>query len=118
MAPYIVPLLVAILTYVVKVWISKLPANQRPLVEAVVRSSVSAAEQLASSQLNGPGKKQLAIELIEKQLSFMHIKVAPAVVESLIEDAVLALNLAKKAAPVATVAVPLPASKVDTKGVA
>ncbi len=115
MAPYIVPLIIAVLTYFVQAGIAKLPAKNRDLVISVVRSSVAAAEQMASDSLNGAGKKQIAVELIEKQFAAMHINIPQATVNAILEEAVLDLNLAKKAAPVT---VPLPSSKVDTKGVA
>lgn len=74
-APYVVPEIVAFLVYSVKKAMGQLPASSQPLVQAAVKSGVAAAEQTASGYLNAPGKKQLAVELIEKQLAALHIRV-------------------------------------------
>lgn len=110
-SPYLLPPLVAGCSYLVVQALSKLPAKQRPLVESVVRSSVSAVEQMASEQLNSAGKKQLAVEMVEKQLGHMGISVPDAVVNALIEEAVLALNVAKQGTSASVVPLPLPPNK-------
>jgi LL-H family phage holin len=115
LAPYIVPPLVAGLVYVVNGAIAKTPVNVRSVVADVAHTAVAATEMTASSQLNGAGKKQVATELIEKQLSTMGVKVDNATISALIEQAVLAL----KANPItlnptvpAAVGVSLPATPV------
>jgi hypothetical protein len=111
LAPYVVPPLVALLVYLVKKAIDRLPANQRVVVSGIVRTSVAAADQLASDQLNGPGKRQVALEMIEAQLKHMHIDVPAPVVNALIEEAVLALHMARAGASQAVVPVPMPPAK-------
>lgn len=105
LAPYVVPVLVALLTpivtYAVNTILSKLPINQRAIVSAAVHTGVTAAEQMADATLNGPGKKQMALELIEKQLATWHIAVPSSVVNAMVEEAVYTLK----------------PTHVDTKGV-
>lgn len=118
LAPYLVPVLIAILTpivtYAVNRLLSRLPVTQRTIVTSIVRSGVAATEQMADSSLNGPGKKQFALELIEKQLAAHHIQVSASELNSLIEETVFALNSAKQATTVASVPLPM---HTDTKGV-
>lgn len=107
-SPYLFPPLVAGCSYLVVQAIHRLPANQRPVVESIVRSSVSATAQMASDQLNNAGKRQLASELISKQLDHYGIKVPDAEVNALVEEAVGALKLAQSSA---VVPIPLPPNK-------
>jgi hypothetical protein len=113
LAPYVVPPIAALLFVAARSMIEKLPAQQRALVAGIVQSSVAAIEQTATSTSNGPAKKQLAVELIGKQLAAFHINVAPAVVESLLEEAVMAINAAKGAATVATTSIPVSSNTSD-----
>lgn len=107
LAPYLVPLIVSVLVMVVRSMIEKLPAQQRAFVAGIVQSSVAAIEQTSTMDLNGPAKKQMALELIEKQLSHFHVSVSSAVIEALLEEAVMAIHAAKGAATVATTSIPV-----------
>lgn len=91
LAPYLVPPLVAVLSVLVKNAFSKLPANQRDLIKQVAQTAVVATEQTASQALNGPGKKQLAVDFVETELSHWGIKAPSGLVSTLIEEAVAAL---------------------------
>jgi hypothetical protein len=95
--PYFVPVLLAGLVYITKRFIDKLPIQARPVVAAVVSTNVAAVEKLASNTLAGPGKKDMAIDMINAELAHLGLKVPPAVISSLIEEAVLLLP---KPAPV------------------
>ena len=114
LAPYITPVLVALLTYVVKSAIDRLPANQRSFVSGIVRTAVVAASQMASDTLNGPGKRQIALELIEKELDHFGIKIPSSIINGLIEEAVKGLKMAEGATT--TVAVAAVPPVVDVKG--
>jgi Bacteriophage holin of superfamily 6 (Holin_LLH) len=114
LAPYIVPVILAVLGVLVKNAIDHAPTNVRPVVIDAVHSAVAAVEQVASQQLSGPGKKQLAIEYVQKQLDAMHINVPEPVISALIESAVYELNLLKPApvsAPVPSVPAAQPVSE-------
>jgi hypothetical protein len=92
LAPYIVPVLIAVLSVVVKAAFDQLPANLHGQVLRVAHTAVQAVEQVASETLSGPGKKQLAIEMVMRQLAAMHINVPEPVISDVIESAVYALN--------------------------
>lgn len=121
-APYAITVLIAILTpivtYAVNRILANLPTNERAMVTAAVRTGVSAAEQMASDNLNGPGKKQIALEMIEKQLTTWHINVPSSVINALVEEAVYLINTdQQKTSSPSTTAIPLAAMpEVDTKG--
>src|SRR5258708_5279647 len=68
LAPYLAPPIIAALVVLVKSAIDKLPANKRPFVANVVKTTVAAVEKMAADQLNGPGKKQMAVEMVDAQL--------------------------------------------------
>lgn len=91
LAPYLVPLLVFLLGKAYQGFMAQLPANQRPVVQEIVKTAVVAAEKLSSDALNGPGKKQVAIDFIEQELDSWGIKVPSSVISSMIEQAVAAL---------------------------
>ena len=91
-APVYMPILIALLTTLYKSWVSKLPENQRPVVQGVVSTAVSAVEQTTSDVLNGPGKKQAAIEAVQAELAHWNIKVPQPVLSAMIEEAVAAMN--------------------------
>ncbi len=104
LAPYLAPPIIAALVVLVKSAIDKLPANKRPFVANVVKTTVAAVEKMAADQLNGPGKKQMAVEMIDAQLKHFGMEVPLPVTNALIEEAVLLL----KSQPVA-VAITTPA---------
>jgi len=94
-APYIVPLIIAGLTMLVKSGLEKLPSNQRALAEQVVRSAVAAVEQVASGELNSSGKKALAGRFVEDELAHFGISIPSSIISTLIESVVFELNQAK-----------------------
>ena len=87
-APIYMPILIAVVAALYKQWVSRLPANQRPVVQAIVHTGVSNAEQVASAELNGPGKKELAIEIIEQELAHWNLSVPSSVISAMIEETV------------------------------
>jgi hypothetical protein len=89
--PYFVPVLLAGLVYITKKFLDRIPTSARPLVAAVVSTNVAAVEKLASTQLAGPGKKSMAIDMINAELGHLKLKVPPAIISALIEEAVLLL---------------------------
>ena len=92
LAPYLVPPIVAILGYLIMNALAKLPAGQRTFIQGIVTTAVSAVEQEAGGNLNSAGKKQLAVEFVEKELALWHINIPASVVSTMIEEAVLELN--------------------------
>lgn len=106
LAPYLAPPIIAALVVAVNSAISKLPANKRDFAAGVVNTVVAAVDQMASDQLNGPGKKQMALELIEKELKAFGMQVPESTVNALIEEAV---KLSKSSAVV--VAAPIAKSE-------
>lgn len=111
LAPYVGPPLAALEIYLVKKAIDSLPANKRNLILPVVRTAVTAASQMASDNLNGPGKRQIALELIEKELAHYNISIPSSVLNGMIEEAVKALKIAEGAAAVTAVPMPMTESK-------
>jgi Bacteriophage holin of superfamily 6 (Holin_LLH) len=109
LAPYLVPVIIAVLGVLVKNAIDHLPVNVQPKVYDAVHSAVAAVEQVANQQLSGPGKKQLAIEYVQKQLDAMHINVPEPVLSTLIEEAVYGLHQSQASQPQA---VPVSAAPV------
>jgi len=93
LAPYLAPPIIAALVVLVKSAIDKLPANKRPFVADIVKTTVAAVEKMAADQLNGPGKKQMAIELVDAQLKHFGMEVPLPVTNALIEEAVLLLKM-------------------------
>lgn len=91
LAPYLVPVLVSVLTVVVKAALDRLPASKRAFVKGIVHTAVVAVEQLADATLNGAGKKQMAAEFVQRELAHYHISVPASVISALIEEAVAAL---------------------------
>ena len=113
-APYIVPVLIALLTVVVKAALDRLPANVQPQVQQAVQSSVQAVEQMSADTLSSTVKKQMAITFVKQQLATMHISLPDDVISALIESAVYELNLLKSApasAPVSAAPVAQPVSE-------
>lgn len=102
-APVYMPILIFLLTTLYQQWLSKLPANQRPVVQGAVSTAVAAVEQTASDVLNGPGKKQLAIEAVQSELAHWNIKVPQTVISAMIEEAVAAMNAVPAPAPAVAV---------------
>lgn len=112
--PLLTPLLVAILTplvtYFVTHVIANMPANKRAMIEKVAQTGVAATEQTAGMLLNGPGKKQAAIEYVQKELGALHVSATPEQISALIEQTVLTANQIKAqvAAAQPVVVEPLP----------
>lgn len=110
LSPILLPPLIAYLVVFVKARIAKLPADQRALISGIVSTHVAEVEQAASNALNGPGKKQMALEAIQAELSHWNIKVPDVVVNGLLEETVLAIKSVKDAQAASPVIV-VPASK-------
>jgi LL-H family phage holin len=96
-APYVVPVLLALLTVAVKAIINRLPSNVQPQVQQAVSNAVQAVEQMSASTPSSAVKKQMAINFVKQQLTTMHISLPDDVISALIESAVYDLNLLKTA---------------------
>lgn len=90
-APIVLPGFFAFLVVLVRKSFAKLPENARPVVSAIASTAVANVEQIAAGMLNGPGKKEQAMEAASRELAHWGINVPPAVVSALIEEAVAAL---------------------------
>jgi len=97
MLPIVLTPIVGLVAVLVGKAFAALPANQRPVLLDIVKKSVNATEQLVSSELSDPGKKQAALKLAQEQLDHAGLKVPTAVLGTLVEDAVFTL---KKMPPV------------------
>ena len=106
--PIILPPLIALCGAWYQSLVQKLPLATRDQLQNVARTVVPAVEQIASAQLNGPGKKQLALQQAAQILAHLGIKnVNPDVLSSFIEEAVYAINTAKSAPTVVEQKLPL-----------
>ncbi|GHO55536.1 phage holin [Ktedonobacter robiniae] len=88
------PLVVAIVAYVYKLLVAKLPEAQRTKVEAIVNQAVVAVEQ-AQALVPGQVKKDYATNLINSLLKSAGVKATPAQIDTLIEAAVYQMNQGK-----------------------
>lgn len=95
--PPVMSILIAALAVLVKAAFERMPTNAQPVLKAMATTAVSATEQLASAELNGPGKKEMAIEFMEKQLAHFHMDVPTPVISAVIEEAVREMNLTDSA---------------------
>jgi len=105
--PIVFPFIVAGAGYLYKKAIQGLPADKQAIVSNVVRTVVTATEQTAVGAFNGAAKKQVALEEIDKVLSHLHVTASPALINSLIEEAVFALNKSSQSQSASLVSVPL-----------
>lgn len=105
--PIVVPVLVAMLAYVVRAAIERLPSNRRDFVAKVVQTAVTAAEQANGDISNGPTKKQEVLRDVMLTLSHFHMAVPESFVSQLIEETVHAINQSKNAAVIVNEQAPL-----------
>jgi len=96
LAPYLVPVLLACLTLLVRKGFEVMPSNQRRLVANIVSTAVAAVDQTAPNA-SGAEKKARAIELVLAQLSHFKINVPIGVLDPMIEEAVLIIHMATDA---------------------
>lgn len=97
--PPLMSILGAVLVILVKAAFERMPSNVQPLLKEVAKTAVSSTEQVASAELNGPGKKEKAIEFFQEQLAHYHLDVPLPVISAVIEEAVREMNLTT-AAPI------------------
>lgn len=95
LAPYLVPVLAAILFPIVSAFLAKLPAPARERLAEIVRSAVDATEQVMAPNATPTQKKADAIKRIEDMLAQAKLNIPASVYDSLIEQAVLLLNMAQ-----------------------
>lgn len=93
LAPYLVPILAAVLFPIVKSFLDKLPAPARARIAEIVTTAVNATEQVMAPDASPQQKKSEAIRRIEAGLAQAHLNVPASVYDSLIEEAVLMLNV-------------------------
>ena len=89
--PIVLPILVALVTVVGKYFWTRLPENQHAIILSVAQTAVQAVEQQHPNSL-GSDKRVVAENIIVDILAAMHVKVAPALIDSAIESAVYVLN--------------------------
>lgn len=90
-APIIFPLIISLCVYLYQRFVP--PSKQAQLAHAssIVGVVVNGVEQ-ACAVMEGPDKKAEAIRIINQLLVEARLKVSPVLVDSLIEDAVYAIN--------------------------
>lgn len=105
--PILLPVLIAVLTYVVKSAIERLPSNKQTFVRDIVYTMVTATEQQAGAAVSGPTKKQEVLAQVMSTLSHFHMSVPESFVSALIEETVFALNQTKTGATIVNENMPL-----------
>lgn len=93
LAPYLVPILAAILVPVVKSFLDRLPAATRIRIAEITATAVNATEQVMAPDASPTQKKAEAIRRIEAGLAQAKLSVPASVYDSLLEEAVLMLNV-------------------------
>lgn len=88
------PFLVSLAVYLYNLLISKLPANQRPIITEVAQMAVNAAEQLGNGA-SGTSKKVFATGFLESSLKAHGIIINDEYISALIESAVHQANSLK-----------------------
>lgn len=106
LAPIVFPMVVSLCVYLYNRFVP--PSKQAQLAHAssVVGVVVNGVEQ-ACVAMNGPDKKAEATRLINQLLAESKLKVSPTLVDSLIEDAVYAINQKQGNALASTQVVPV-----------
>lgn len=101
LAPYIAPPIVGAIAVLVKSAYEKMPASKQALATNVVYAVVSGLEQNSGLlAVNGPAKKQMALETAANILDHYGVKVSTDTLNSLIESCVYAINQSKAVTPV------------------
>src|SRR6266568_9192762 len=110
LSPFIVPILAALLTLIVKACFEKMPSSQRAILSKIVGTAVSAVEQSSDPLATPVEKKAKAIAAVTAQLEHFGIKAPLSVVDPMIEESVLLVNMAKDnvAQPVLVAQRPMP----------
>lgn len=90
----LLPIVAALIGFVLHWYISRLPAAQQAKAEGVVAKVVRAVEQTGAA-LSAPAKKAQAISLAETLLKGIGLNIPATLLDTLIEDAVYAINLAQ-----------------------
>lgn len=93
LAPYLVPILAAILFPIVKSFLDKLPVPARARLAEIVSTAVNATEQVMAPDASPTQKKSECIRRIEEMLAHAHLIVPASVYDSLLEETVLLLNM-------------------------
>jgi hypothetical protein len=102
LAPYIVPIIVALCVAFGKSLVAKLPTNVRDEAHLIVQHVVLSMEQTGQN-MSGPAKKQAALALIESLLKNLHISIPASLIDVFIESAVASMNEGRDTTPVAPV---------------
>jgi hypothetical protein len=89
--PFVLPLLISLSAVLYQHLLQRLPQKQRAEIDQVVHVVVAAVEQ-ASDALEGPVKKQAAMEMAGTLLAYLHISVPREILSCLIEAAVYSLH--------------------------
>ena len=89
--PIVLPLLISLSAVLYQRLLQRLPQKQRAEIDQVIHIVVCSIEQ-ASSALEGPAKKQAAMEMAGTMLAYLHISVPQEILSCLIEAAVYSLH--------------------------
>jgi hypothetical protein len=116
LAPYIVPLIAALLFPFVKSLLDKLPAASRARLSDIVSTAVNATEQVMAPDASPTQKKSEAIRRIEAQLAQAKLNIPATVYDSMIEEAVLLLNILQGKPKDASVPTPSPCPDAQPSG--
>jgi hypothetical protein len=91
--PIVLPLLISLSAVLYQHLLQRLPQKQRAEIDQVVHVVVAAIEQ-ASGALEGPAKKEAAMEMAGALLAYLRISVPREILSCLIEAAVYSLHQA------------------------
>lgn len=95
LAPYAAPALASLFGAMLIKLYSKLPAKQRTILANLVGTAVAAVEQKSpAAGLSPEEKKAMALSFIHAQLAHFNLSVPDSVIEPMLEESVLALDLA------------------------
>ena len=97
--PILLPAIISLSAVLYQRLVQGLPAKQQALVQQVVNTVVRAVEQEARNTLDGPGKKQAAMQMATNMLKSLHLNISQDVISSVIEAAVYALNQEQNKVP-------------------
>jgi Bacteriophage holin of superfamily 6 (Holin_LLH) len=89
--PIVLPLLISLSAVLYQHLLQSLPEKRRVEIDQVVHKVVLAVEQ-ASTALEGPAKKEAAMEMATSILAYLHISVPQEILSCLIEAAVYSLQ--------------------------
>lgn len=117
LVPILLPPIISLSMVLYQHLIQGLPQRKQALVQQIVNAVVPAVEQGTAKALDGPGKKQAAMQMATVMLKSLHINVPQDMISCMIEAAVYTLNQGKNMARTipAAAAAPTTAGITSTK---